>query len=293
MAEKIYYDMQNDVAYREDNTDAVNDNVIEFRYKEVKTLQIQLLASDSKDGSGDFDDEYTGLTGTSVTATCAVDNNAVHYYDGEVNTAITGSVQISTIKIDNLGGTPRIAGRLKLTNSGGDTETINYNGFTLDDGVYTFTLADADYDVAAQTPTYSYAEDDDCRVKELPIVKDASVDVTDKNTGLFEAELDCHNIIYQNLIEGTEEISDCKCELQVLDGSSNVILAKEFKVKCLYLLDDDGGVAPAPSFPDTDIVFNDSTKGIVLTGRPNGNQYRFWIDDTIPGAPIISIEDYP
>lgn len=293
MAEKIYYDMQNDVAYRADGTQVANDNLPEFLYKELKTLQIQLLASDSKDSNDDFDDEYTALAAVSVTATAAIDNDAVHYEDGDIDTAIAAAVAIETIDVAGLSTTPRIAGRLTLTNDSDESETINYYGYTYASGVYTFTLADVNYSPGAQTPTYSYAEDDNCRVLQLPIVKDSSVDCTDKATGLFEVELDCNTAIFQELIEGEEEIDNCKIEIQVLDGSGNLIIVKKFRVKCLYLLDDAGGVPPAPSIASDDLVWTDSAKGPVLTARPNGNQYRIWIDDTTPLAPIISLEDYP
>jgi len=244
--ETVYYDMQTDTAYRADGTEISNGNGPELRARFIKTLNIQLLKSSSKDSNDQFDDKYTEFSGMSVTASAAVDDNSIHYYDGLSNATITAGAPITTIAIKSLGGTPRIAGRLKLTNATAQTETINYNGFSLANSIYTFTLANATYVTGAQTPTYSYAANDAVRVLEIPIVKDESVDCTDKATGLFVAELDCDNVVYVDEIEGETEIDNCKFELTIFGATGERIEAKQFEIQCLALLDDDGGVAPAP-----------------------------------------------
>lgn len=259
--ETIYYDMVADLAYRSDGTRMANGNLPELRYRGVKALNIQLLNSST------LTDFYTDLAAVTVTASVAVDNDAAHYNDGTVSTpAIVDGVAISTIKVAGLTAIPRTCGRLKLTNAAAETETINYNGWSVTGGVYTFTLADASYVVGDQTPTYAYIVGCAVRVLQLPIVKDASVDVTDKATGLFVASLDCDNIIFQDMVEGSREISGCRLELQVLNVAGERIIVKEFPVKCLYLLDDDGGIAPAP----TGTYYTKTEVDALLAGKVGG-----------------------
>lgn len=249
MSEKIYYDLQTDTAYRADGSQIANDNLPEFRYRNEKQLEWNLLKTASKNANDEFNDPETAYAAMTITATAAIDNDAKHYDDGAVSSpAIVGGVAIAAIKVSGLTEVPRIAGRLRLTNDAGETETINYYGYSLASGVYTFTLADGSYVAGDQTPTYSYSVADAVRVLQLPIVKDSAVDVTNKAAGVFVTTMDCDTVIYQELIEGETEISSCKQELQILDSLGKRILVKEIPVKCLYLLDDDGGIAPAPDY---------------------------------------------
>jgi len=245
--EIIYYNMADDRAYRGDGSALANDNVPLFRMRDLRDVEWRLLASDSRDANGVFDDPYTALVGETVTASMAIDNNAIHYADGKVETAITDGVAIGTIKLEALTQTPRIAGTIKLTNSTAETENINYNGYTVTGGVYTFTLADGSFVVGNQTPTYAYAKGDAARVLEMPIVKDATVDVTGKDTGVFLGEMDCNNVIFLDLIKNQSEIASCLVELQVYNNSARRLFALSVRVRCLYVLDDDGAVGPAPS----------------------------------------------
>lgn len=278
MAEKIYYDLSTDIAFRADGSQLANDNKPELLYKLTKELQVQFLNSST------LTDVHTGLAATANSATAAVDNDAVHYDDGAVSTpAIVGGVAIATIKVSGLSLTPRICGQIKLTNSDAETETINYRGYSLANGIYTFTLADVNYTVGDQTPTYSYDVADAVRVLQLPIVKDSAVDCTDKATGLFAVTLDCYNAIYQDLIEGNTEISNCKFEIQILDSDGDLIMAKKFGIKCLYLLDDDGGVPPVPSFAGADLEFG-AGFSIITVDRTTGERRRWFIDDGIFGS---------
>jgi hypothetical protein len=101
---------------------------------------------------------------------------------------------------------------------------------------------------ASWTPTYGYLTTDTCRYLQIPITKDASVDCTNKDTGLFVIDLDCNKAIFQELIEGSEEIESCKLEIQILDGTGYPVIAKRIPVKLTYLLDDDSGnVGGAPT----------------------------------------------
>ncbi|MFQ3578662.1 MAG: hypothetical protein SNJ71_00800 [Bacteroidales bacterium] len=250
-----------------------------FRYKQKKQICWQYLASARKT-NGVFDDFDTSLASVNVSATAAIDNNAIHYYDGIPNVAITGGVSISTIEVKNLSGTPRICGRIKLTNENGQSETINYNGVTLSNSIYTFTLADSNYVVGAQTPTYSYnTTTSTARVLENPIVKDSNVNCTNKSTGLFIITLDCNNIIYQDTIEGSTEISGTVIELTVINSSLEDVYVHTIPVRCLYKLDDDGNVAPAPdkdylTDAENELKYNklvsNPTNGHILTTDSNG-----------------------
>lgn len=243
--EKIYFDLSTDTAYRSDNSEIANDNIPEFRYKGERKIQWQFLNTATLTNNV-FTDVYTGLAALTISATSSIDNDAKHYDDGNPNATITGGVAITTLPIKNLTETPRICGRLKLTNDAGETETINYNEWSLANAVYTFTLANASYVAGAQTPTYTYLATDDCRVLQIPIVKDSAVDVTSKATGLLETTLDCFKLVYQDMIEGETEITGCKHEIIVLDASLKQILVKQIPVKLLYIQDDDGAVGPAP-----------------------------------------------
>jgi hypothetical protein len=246
MSEKIYYDMRTDKAYRGDGSDIANDNVPELRYKDDRYFEVQLLATDHKDGNGAFDDPYTDLDGVAAAASAAIDNNKTHYFDGLIHTAITGGAAIATVKVKSLSGTPRSCGTIRLVNSTGQTETVNYNGFSVALAVYTFTLADSDFVVGSQTPTYSHAENDKTRVLELPIVKDAACDISQIADGILTIHADCNKLIYQELVHGSEEISGTLMEWQIFDSGTKRVLVKSIPVKLLSVLDDDGAVGPAP-----------------------------------------------
>ncbi len=246
--ELAYYDLSTDIAYREDQSEIANDNIPEFKYKLEKALAVQFLNSDSVDANGDFDDFADKSVASSSLAT--LDDNNDHFDDGAANAAYSiAGAPYSTVTLKSLTElTPRTVGRIKFTNAGGEEETIKYNGVTPGAaGIFTFICADVNYDADPWTPSYNFAEDDVARYIENPIVEDQSVDITDKATGLFVATMDCNNVIAQDLTEGVAEIEDCKFELQLLDASSNVVEAKEFPVRFLRILGDDGDESPAPA----------------------------------------------
>ncbi len=245
--ELVYYDLSTDIAYREDQSEIANDNIPEFKYKLEKALAVQFLDSDSVDANADFND-FADESAVSA-ASASIDNNHDHYEDGAASAAYTiGGAPYSKVTLKNITElSPRAAGRIKFTKAGGDTETIKYNGVSPGaTGIYTFTCADANYDADPWTPSFNFAADDVARYIENPIVLDSSVDITDKATGLFVATMDCNNVIAQDLTEGVAEIEDCTFELKLLDGSANLIKAKEFSIRFLSLQDDDGEEAPAP-----------------------------------------------
>ena len=216
--EIIYYDIATDRAFRADQSPAENNNVPNLRYKNVKVIEWQFLASASVDGNGDYDDLDDSLAGLNITASAAVDNDAYHYDDAAVVTPIVAATPITTVKLSGVDeDLLRECGRIKFTNAAAETETICYNGYVADGSNYVFTLANASYVAGAQTPTYSYILADTARILQNPIVKDAAVDCTDMATGKFIITLDCDNIIFQTMIHGSREISNCNLELTVKD----------------------------------------------------------------------------
>ena len=268
--EKIYYDLSADKAYRSDKTEIANDNIPQFRYKGKKQIQWQFLNS-ARITNNVFDDVHLGLASIAVAGSTSIDNNAVHYYDGKPNATITKAVAATTIVIKELEGAPRICGRLRLTNAAGETETINYNGFTVSGTTYTFTLASSSYVAGAQTPTYTYLATDACRVLEIPIVKDATLDITGKATGLFVTTLDCFKLVYQDLIEGKDEIAGCKLEIIIKDSTPENIMVKQIPVKCFGIQDDDGDIGPVPE----DNYYDSSEVDAVIR---QGRTFQFSVD---------------
>ena len=258
--EKIFYNRTTDRAYREDGSDIANKNMPAFRYKTKRQLAWQYINSLSKDENGEFDDFYTGFTGQTITASFAVDNNSDHYFSGALNTAVTGT--ITEIEVKALSGTPRIAGTIQLTNSAGDTESVNYNTFTELNGVYMFKTADSSFAIGAQTLTNSYVADDAVRVLELPIIKteNADIDQTNKDTGLFIITVNSKTLIFGDLVEGSEQIQNCHGGLKIYDSTAELIEEKTIGVRCLGLLDDDGGIPPAP---DGDFYNKTEVEGLI------------------------------
>lgn len=242
--ELVYYDQSTDIAYREDQSQIANENLPEWKYKLNKTIGVQFLDSNSVDANGDFDD-FSDESVT-VSSSSAIDNNNNHYEDGAANLPYTNAGgPYDEIEITSITGPFRAVGRFRFTNATGQQDVVNYRGVT-GTGPFTFQTADVDFDIASWTPVNDYAIDDVARYVEEPIMKDSTVDTTNKATGLFETTLNANNLIYQELIEDNAEIEGCSFEIQLLDGSAEIIKAKEFRVKCIRLLDDGGEVAPAP-----------------------------------------------
>ena len=46
-------------------------------------------------------------------------------------------------------------------------------------------------------------------------------------------------------------------------------------------------LANIQSITNRDVEVTDPTKGVILTGSPNGNRYRITIDDTTPASPVM------
>ena len=306
--EKIYYNLANDKAYREDGTDIANNNKPAFTYKTERDLAVQFLNSMDQDASGNYTDVYTGWVGKSITASVAIDNNYKHYFSSAVETALTAGTAVSSVALKDVSGAPRIAGSIKITNSAGESETAYYNGFTESNGVYTFATADSNYTTANFTPTYSYAQDDAAKVVELPIIKTqaADVDTTDKDTGLLSFPINSDTLIFGTLVEGSSGLENTNLEIQIFNSTPQLEWAKEFGVLLKGIIDDEGDVGPAPASDyytkaetsalvngkadkvgTDDIQITDSTKGFILQDRTTGTNYRLFIDNNIIGIESV------
>jgi len=246
MSELIYYALDTDRAFRADKSELANTNLPECVYKQQnKDLDLQFLNTEHEDEDGDFDDFFTGHAALGVTGSAAADNNWNHVSTAKLNSTLTISVPVSEFNIKEVGSDfdpVRPAGTIVFANA----ENVNYNAITDNgDDTYTLQTADGNFGTSNFTPTASHAVNEVLSTRELPIIKDPLIDVTDKATGLYHIAFDCYNSIYQALAEGNSAIEDCIFEIQIFDGGVP-ILVKQFDIALMALLDDDGGVAPAP-----------------------------------------------
>ena len=245
MAETIFYDLATDKAFREDKSEIANLNLPENIYKLTADFNIQLLNSQSVDDNGNYSDFYVGFVGKTVTSRAAVDNNFIITSTALLAVALSTGVPVGTITIKALGtnfNTTRPAGTINLSS----TESVNYNAITADGDNWILQTANASFVTENYTPPADYAVNLALTSVELALIVDSAVDVTEKDTGLLVITNDSFNSVYQAEANGLEEIETCWQEFSVIEDAVT-IMRKRFPVRCLGILDDDGGVAPAPS----------------------------------------------
>ncbi len=290
---KIYVDIGTRNIY-DVNGNQLSDKTLPFiSYKEKMQLQVQYLTAPPVAPIVDGDlSKYLSFAGLTLASSAVVDRNYNHYDKGLLNAGVSGAV--TSIVVKSLEAVPLLkSGTMLLINSAGQQESVAFTNYSVTSSVYTFTVS--------ATLTYTYLADDSVRVKETPVIKseDASIDDTDKNTGLFLINLDGKTQPFQELVEGHEEIDNCKFEQQVYETSDveNPIFAIQFPYRCLGLIDDGGSVPPAPASdhytkvqddallagkPDkvgSDDIEITGTKGLILTDRTTSTRYRFFIDN--------------
>lgn len=246
-AELIYYILDTDTALRADKSEIANTNLPECIYKQQnKDIDLQFLNTNHEDGNGAFDDFFTGHAALTVTGSTAADNNWNHISTAILGETLTIAVPVSDFDINTVGSDfdpERPAGTINFV----DGESVNYNDITdLGSGNYNLQTADINFDTADFTPIATHTSGEALRTIELPIIKDPLIDVTDKATGLYHVSFDCFNSIYQSLVEGSADIDDCIFEIQIFEAGVP-ILVKQFDIALKGVLDDDGGLAPAPA----------------------------------------------
>lgn len=247
----IYYDLSTGTAYLESGAELNSNSAPYLYYSEKVVLNMQYLAS-SAQTDGAFTDFYTGFDGLSLGSSLAIDNNNVFYRTAALSTPLTAATPVSTIVTSVPDGVPRSVGTLKLTNAGGDVESVNYNGYTAGTSSYTFNTADADFALADYTPTYSFAASDVILVREVPLVKTVTADFTDQATGLFVMELDGWTVSLYEEIEGLASLTaSMYLEHKLYNSSGGSVNNPELIVQVPFyfknLIDYEGPVPPAPS----------------------------------------------
>ena len=245
----LYYNINSGKAY-DAATNEISDNNRPFIfYSESINVTLQYLNSDTKDEDGAFTDFYTGFTGITITSSAAIDDNNIFYGETTLVTPLTAATPVSTITLATPDETPRKYGTLKLTNSSGETESVNYNNYQVSGGNYIFTTADADYETTDYTPTYNFAEDDVVLIKEPPLVKSTTIDDTDKDTGAFVITLDGYNAVLFEEINGESQLKDnVRFEHKIYEsGNDYPSFVSQFYWLFKNLIDYDGDAPPAPN----------------------------------------------
>ncbi len=230
MSKQIFYYLDASITppgwYGSDGQDLSANNPQAINWREFAEVQYQLT-----DGPPDFDaagtltNPYTGFTGATHTNATTIDNNFIKYQSSLLKTTLTAATPVSAIQ-QTAASTPRLLGTLYFVNSSGESETVNYNGFTDDGGgLYTFTTADVDFTVADYTPTYNFAIDDTARVYEVPIILSAN-NSSDPDNGLYGGELDADNPVYEALVGNSDDITGCRIELNIYEAGRPVFVAR-------------------------------------------------------------------
>jgi len=202
--------------------------------REQLTFELNILKTNADGSSAQFDG---WATGGPYSYRFFIDNDYVNYMTGDLETAITAGA-ITEIKIENLvttSGTPLSTGRIVLTNTSGESETIAYTAYSLAAGVYTFTVS--------ATAAYSYSAGDPSKVVEpsLVEVETDDIDQINKDTGILIVSMDANNEAFTNAADAAAaaEIPSCLFELQVLDGTGSIVDTIGGEFRCLNLLVDD------------------------------------------------------
>lgn len=228
----VYYNVKTRKIYGADGGELANENMPYITYKENLALTLQLITSAT------ITDTYA--TSGVVSCEAAIDDDWTHYYEGALTAGKTGAVV--AITADGF-TSPDVytSGTLYMENAAGENETVAYTAYSLANGVYTFTVA--------ATLTYTYAENDLCRLVAHPLiaVANSAITKTDAATGKFILAIDAETAPFQRAVNGKEEVADCKLGFYALDVAGDDVIAVMFKIKCKNRLLDIATIPPAPS----------------------------------------------
>jgi hypothetical protein len=209
--------------------------------KELSEVQIQYITEFFDINAEIPYTKYLGFAGQTVDSSAVIDNDFNHVDKGSLAVALpagaTTSIEITEASLDNI---PQTTGAIQLVNSGSQTETVAYTSVSLVGLNYVF--------VVDVTLAYSYDIGNQANTNDPPLVKSTTVDVTNKDTGLFVVTIDTNTQPYLFEAEGRSSITGCIFEQQIRDNTGQKIFEFQFPFVCNNSLDDDGALPPPVGF---------------------------------------------
>ena len=191
---------------------------------ELVRLTVQLCAGvPAFNSAGALLNPDTTFAGTLAAAETIIDNNFNWYDKGTLLENLTTGTAISELSVASEAA-PRQLGAVRL-NAG---TVVNFCGWTATEGGYRLTLADNEFNPAQFTPPADFAQGAAVEVLEQPIIVSAQNDDSGRDTGLFSGLLDAANPVYESMIEGQEDIPNCRIEFSIYQDGRAVFRARRF-----------------------------------------------------------------
>lgn len=191
---------------------------------ELVRLTVQLCAGvPAFNSAGALLNPDTTFAGTLAAAETIIDNNFNWYDKGTLLENLTTGTAISELSVASEAA-PRQLGAVRL-NAG---TVVNFCGWTATEGGYRLTLADNEFNPAQFTPTADFAHGAAVEVLEQPIIVSAQNDDSGRATGLFTGLLDAANPVYESMIEGHEDIPNCRIEFSIYQDGRAVFRARRY-----------------------------------------------------------------
>lgn len=191
---------------------------------ELVRLTVQLCAGvPAFNSDGALLNPDTTFAGTLAAAETIIDNNFNWYDKGTLLENLTTGTAISELSVASEAA-PRQLGAVRL-NAG---TVVNFCGWTATEGGYRLTLADNEFKPAQFTPGADFAQGAALEVLEQPIIVSAQNDDSGRATGLFTGLLDAANPVYESMIEGHEDIPNCRIEFSIYQDGRAVFRARRY-----------------------------------------------------------------
>ena len=191
---------------------------------ELVRLTVQLCAGvPAFNSDGALLNPDTTFAGTLAAAETIIDNNFNWYDKGTLLENLTTGTAISELSVASEAA-PRQLGAVRL-NAG---TVVNFCGWTATEGGYRLTLADNEFNPAQFTPPADFAQGAAVEVLEQPIIVSAQNDDSGRDTGLFSGLLDAANPVYESMIEGQEDIPNCRIEFSIYQDGRAVFRARRY-----------------------------------------------------------------
>lgn len=191
---------------------------------ELVRLTVQLCAGvPAFNSAGALLNPDTTFAGTLAAAETIIDNNFNWYDKGTLLENLTTGTAISELSVASEAA-PRQLGAVRL-NAG---TVVNFCGWTATEGGYRLTLADNEFNPAQFTPPADFAQGAAVEVLEQPIIVSAQNDDSGRDTGLFSGLLDAANPVYESMIEGQEDIPNCRIEFSIYQDGRAVFRARRY-----------------------------------------------------------------
>ncbi len=221
---QIYYDVNGNIAYKNDMTEIGNNNTPQLTLDEAVIFDIQLL------NSADKSDICTHFANT--TASAIIDDNFNHFIK---STIINIDDKILTTK--NTADFVAQTGRLQLINSSNQSEIVEYESFIFENGNLIFTLKN--------TPTYNYANDDVCNINDVPLMRATTINTSNNANGNFQATIFANSLKLSKKLADKSKLENCYFELQILNTAAERVLILEFEVNVKNIRDYCEAIPPA------------------------------------------------